>query len=63
MKKYGRVLVMLLGIYMACFGLGGMSYSRSGQPVYGVEIAFHPWAVFIGLLMIGLAYWMGRTKR
>jgi len=59
MKKYWPALLMLVGIYIAAFGLSAMRYSRwdhSGNA--HVHPAFHPWAIFLGLSMIVLAYWL-----
>jgi hypothetical protein len=54
-------MLLVISIYILAFGLSLMRYPRfSGTGETHVPPAFHPSAILIGVLMIGLAIWSGR---
>jgi hypothetical protein len=53
-----RALLVVGGLYFTAFGLSAFSYSRWDHARNRfIHPVYHPWAIVVGLLMIGLAYW------
>lgn len=49
----GRALLFIVSVYVICFGLSAMRYSRWNHAANArIEPVYHPWAIVLGIVLL-----------